>query len=412
MCLRLAPRVLNCLTVAWIGAFGLAALPVCRAQTDEEFRAARLRMVDNELAREGITHPGVLDAMRQVPRHRFVDEGLQGRAYTDQALSIGHKQTISPPFIVAYMTQMIDPKPTDRVLEIGTGSGFQAAILSPLVKDVYTIEIVEPLGKQAAERLNRMGYRNVHARVGDGYQGWPEAAPFDKILVTCSPEAVPKPLVEQLREGGKMIIPLGERYQQVFYLLEKQEGKLVKTRLIPTLFVPMTGISEEQRKVRPDPKSPRLLNGGFEYEADGLADHWYYQRQATLVHDRAPEGKSFLSFQNADPGRGAQVLQALAIDGEHVRSLQVSLLVMLDKARSGSSPVERPAFVIHFFDAERQPLGEQFLGPWTGSFGWKRVSGELAVPPRAKEAIVRIGLNGATGRMGVDDVRLTPKRRP
>jgi protein-L-isoaspartate(D-aspartate) O-methyltransferase len=368
-------------------------------------------MVETELAREGITNPAVLDAMRQVPRHLFVDPDMRGKAYTDQALPIGHKQTISPPFIVAYMTQTIDPKPSDRVLEIGTGSGFQAAVLARLVKEVYTIEIVEPLGQMAAERFQTLGLTNVQARIGDGYKGWPEAAPFDKILVTCSPEAVPQPLVDQLREGGKMIIPLGERYQQVFYLLEKRDGKLVRTRLLPTLFVPMTGISEDQRKVKPNPKAPRLLNGGFEYDSDGLAEHWYYQRQAAIIRDRAPEGKAYLRFSNPDPGRGAQVLQALPLDGESIGSLQVSLLVMLENARPGPLTMERPALVIHFFDSERRPLGEQYLGPWQGSFGWKRFKGDLPVPREARDAIVRIGLNGATGRMGVDDVKLVARAR-
>src|SRR5581483_9449123 len=149
----------------------------------------------------------------------------------------GDKQTISPPYIVAYMTELLDPQPDDKVLEIGTGSGYQAAVLSPLVKEVYTIEIVESLGKAAAKRLKDLKYKNVFCKVGDGYLGWPEHAPFDKIIVTCSPENVPKPLVEQLKDGGKMIIPLGERYQQVFHLFEKQNGELKATRLGNTLFV-------------------------------------------------------------------------------------------------------------------------------------------------------------------------------
>src|SRR5690606_17600438 len=156
------------------------------------------------------------------------------------------------------------------------------AILSGLVKDVYTIEIVEPLGKQAATKLKRLGYKNVHAKIGDGYLGWPEHAPFDKIIVTCSPESVPQPLLDQLKEGGRMIIPLGERYQQVFHLFEKQQGKLVATRLQPTLFVPMTGHSEDLREVQPDPAHPALVNSGFEAaNADsGRFEHWHYQRRA------------------------------------------------------------------------------------------------------------------------------------
>jgi protein-L-isoaspartate(D-aspartate) O-methyltransferase len=202
----------------------LARVAFAQGTSRDTFRQARLQMVDVDLATEGIENPRVLDAMRTVPRHLFVRPGLRNLAYFDQALDIGFKQTISPPFIVAYMTQVLDPQPEDRVLEIGTGSGYQAAVLAGLVKEVYTIEIVEDLGKKAERQLKQLKYDNVHVRVGDGYLGWPEHAPFDKIIVTCSPESVPKPLVEQLKDGGRMIIPLGERYQQVFHLLEKQNG--------------------------------------------------------------------------------------------------------------------------------------------------------------------------------------------
>jgi protein-L-isoaspartate(D-aspartate) O-methyltransferase len=161
------------------------------------------------------------------------------------ALPIGEKQTISGPFVVAYMTERLEPRPTDRVLEIGTGSGYQAAVLSPLVKTVYSIEINKPLGEKAARILTRLGYRNVVTKIGDGFQGWPEHAPFDKIIVTCSPEEIPKPLVEQLAEGGRMVIPVGERYDQMLVLLTKRDGEMVRESLVPSLFVPMTGAAEE-----------------------------------------------------------------------------------------------------------------------------------------------------------------------
>ncbi len=151
--------------------------------------------------------------MRDTPRHEFVPRDQQKNAYFDMSLPIGDEQTISGPFVVAYMTEQLDPQPADKVLEIGTGSGYQAAVLSPLVKDVYTIEIVEPLGKRAEPTLKRLKYDNVHVKIGDGYQGWPEHAPFDKIIVTCSPEKVPQPLVDELKEGGRMIVPVGERYR-------------------------------------------------------------------------------------------------------------------------------------------------------------------------------------------------------
>ncbi len=198
----------------------------------------RNAMVDEYIVKEGITNRRVIAAIRKVPRHEFVLTAFISKAYWDGAWPIGHKQTISPPFIVAYMTEVIDPQPTDRVLEIGTGSGYQAAVLGELAKEVYSIEIVEPLGQAAAVRLKKLGYKNVFTKVGDGYQGWAEHAPFDKIIVTCSPEKVPAPLVAQLREGGKMIVPLGERYQQVFHEFEKKDGKLIRKNSSPRCLCP------------------------------------------------------------------------------------------------------------------------------------------------------------------------------
>jgi protein-L-isoaspartate(D-aspartate) O-methyltransferase len=228
----------------WVGLLGLLlVLPPTAgfAQGKSGFEAARNRMVDEEIAAAGVKNPRVIEAMRATPRHEFVTLNQRKYAYLDMALPIGEGQTISPPFIVAYMTEQLDPLRTDKVLEIGTGSGYQAAVLSPLVREVYTIEIVPQLGNHAAKVLRQLGYDNVHAKVGDGYQGWKEHAPFDKIIVTCSPERVPVPLVTQLKEGGRMIIPVGERYQQTLYLLKKTKGQLVPEALRPTLFVPMTG---------------------------------------------------------------------------------------------------------------------------------------------------------------------------
>ena len=172
--------------------FALAITSSCLAQTDK-YAGIREQMVIDMIEAEGITNPLVLNAMRRVQRHEFVSGSLRHRAYEDSALAIGSKQTISPPYIVAYMTETIDPKPEDKVLEIGTGSGYQAAVLAEIVKDVYTIEIVPALSKSAEKRLESLGYDNVHCRLGDGYKGWPEHAPFDKVIVTCSPESVPEP---------------------------------------------------------------------------------------------------------------------------------------------------------------------------------------------------------------------------
>ena len=387
--------------------------PRLLAQSSEKFRDVRHRMVKECIEREGVKDPRVLDAMRTVPRHEFVKPGQVKDAYHDAALPIGNQQTISPPFVVAYMTETIEPKETDVVLEIGTGSGYQAAVLSGLVKEVYTIEIVEPLGKEAARKLKKLDYKNVFCKVGDGYLGWAEHAPFDKIIVTCSPENVPVPLVEQLKEGGKLLIPLGERYQQAFHLFEKKDGKLEQKRLIPTLFVPMTGKSEDLRQAQPDPLHPRLLNASFEIDEnkDGLPDSWHYQRLTELLTDNPPDGKVYLRMENSDLGRLAQGLQGMAIDGRKIGSVAISLQVRVKDIRAGSEPIAKPMLAIHFYDHLRKEIDTQAIGPWLRETDWDLVGSTITVPKEAREAIIRIGLNGATGRLDVDDVRFLPKAR-
>jgi protein-L-isoaspartate(D-aspartate) O-methyltransferase len=199
-------------------------------------------MVEEQLAAPGrnIQNRRVLDAMTTVPRHEFVPRALWNLAYRDEPLPIGQGQTISEPFIVAFMTEQLDPKPTDRVLEIGTGSGYQAAVLSQMVAEVYTIEIIESLAKRAEAALKRLGYNNVKVLAGDGYQGWPDHAPFDGIIVTCAPDHIPQPLVEQLRNGGRMIIPVGPPDNQQLYVLQKQGTKVEQKAVLPVRFVPMT----------------------------------------------------------------------------------------------------------------------------------------------------------------------------
>ena len=197
-----------------------------------------------KLQRDGIEDERVLKVILKTPRHEFVPPAQKPHAYVDSALPIGEDQTISQPYIVAFMTWKLKPRKTDVVLEIGTGSGYQAAVLAPLVKHVYTIEIIESLGESAKERLKEMGYENITVRIGDGYKGWPEHAPFDKIIVTCAPTKPPQPLVDQLKEGGTMIIPCGEGWDQELYVLEKRDGKVEQRAVLPVVFVPMTGEAE------------------------------------------------------------------------------------------------------------------------------------------------------------------------
>ena len=199
-------------------------------------------MVREQLQERGITDARVLKAMRCVPRHEFVPEAQRGAAYDDHAMPIGFGQTISQPFIVGFMTESLELEPDHRVLEIGTGCGYQAAVLSMLAKEVFGIEIVEPLAARAAMTLRHLGFRNVHVRCGDGHLGWPESAPFDAIIVTCAPEEIPEQLVEQLVEGGRMMIPLGSQEKaQELLLLKKIDGVLSRQRVMQVRFVPMTG---------------------------------------------------------------------------------------------------------------------------------------------------------------------------
>ena len=212
-----------------------------------DFAVERERMVQQQLRTRGIKDDRVLAALAKVPREEFVPQDSRAASYEDGPLPIGYDQTISQPYIVGFMTEQLRSKPRDRVLEIGTGSGYQAAILAELVAEVYTIEIVEPLAKNAEVTLQRLGYKNVHVKVGDGYSGWLEHAPFDAIIVTCAPDHVPQQLTDQLKDGGRMVIPVGERFAQQLYLLEKQNGRLRESAVLPVRFVPMTREKAKQK---------------------------------------------------------------------------------------------------------------------------------------------------------------------
>ena len=207
----------------------------------EDARQRRLDMVERQIRQRGVTDPRVLEVMRSVPRERFVPEDAVSRAYEDSPLSIGSGQTISQPYIVAYMTEALAVQPGHRVLEIGTGSGYQAAVLGRLAREVYTIEIVPALAQRASAVLKELGYSNVFVREGDGYAGWPEQAPFDRIMVTAAPDEIPQPLIDQLAPGGRLVIPVGSQGEtQWMTIVEKTPAGVVERRTIPVQFVPFT----------------------------------------------------------------------------------------------------------------------------------------------------------------------------
>jgi protein-L-isoaspartate(D-aspartate) O-methyltransferase len=376
-----------------------------------KYTKARQYMVETAVKQAGISDQRVLSAMLATRRHEFMPKRVLDRAYKDAGVPIGSGQTISSPFIVAYMTQTLDPQPTDKVLEIGTGSGYQAAILSPLVKEVYSIEIVEKLGKRAAKVLKKLKYENVFTKIGDGYKGWEEHAPFDKIIVTCSPENVPQPLVDQLKEGGLLVVPVGERHQQTLYLMIKKDGKLETKALRPTLFVPMTGAAEDARKVKPDPAKPEILNSDFEEGLDesGFVKSWYYQRKLQLrKSEDAPSGNHYVEFTNDVPDQISHVMQGFAIDGRIVSAIDFEATMAVEDVKHGLYKSDVPVAIISFYDENRKPLKDIVLGPKTGTSDWERMELKSArVPLAARDAIIRIGLFGATGKAKFDKVAIS-----
>lgn len=205
----------------------------------DRFEHMREAMVSQQIESRGVQDGRVLEAMRDIPRHEFVPPEFAAQAYEDGPLPIGHEQTISQPYVAAFMTEVLEIQPGDRVLEIGTGSGYQAALLAKLAKEVFTIEILEPLYREARARLEAMGYGNIRFRLGDGWQGWPDEAPFDKIMVTAAPDHIPEALVGQLREGGLIIAPVGGSFGQNLVLGRKERGRLYTQKVMPVRFVPL-----------------------------------------------------------------------------------------------------------------------------------------------------------------------------
>ena len=236
--------------------FALFVVPGCREtkerttrvsdRSEEAYAQARERMVQTQIVRRGVKNHLTIAAMKAVPRHRFVPESLREEAYADHPLPIGLDQTISQPYIVAYMTEALALEGGEKVLEIGTGSGYQAAVLAEIADSVFSIEILKPLANRASEQLKELGYKNVYVRYGDGYQGWPDHAPFDAIIVTAAPDHIPQPLKDQLKIGGRLVIPVGARYQELLLITRTEKG-FEEKRLLPVRFVPMTGEAQEKK---------------------------------------------------------------------------------------------------------------------------------------------------------------------
>ncbi len=244
------------LLISFLMLWTLLVVPGCREpkertirsddRSEEAYAWARERMVQSQIVRQGVRDSLTVAAMKTVPRHRFVPEPLREQAYADHPLPIGLDQTISQPYIVAYMTEALALKGGEKVLEIGTGSGYQAAVLAEIADSVFSIEILKPLADRASEQLRALGYKNVYVLCGDGYQGWPEHAPFDAVIVTAAPDHIPQPLKDQLKIGGRLVIPVGTFYQELLLITRTEKG-FEEKRLLPVRFVPMTGEAQKKR---------------------------------------------------------------------------------------------------------------------------------------------------------------------
>ena len=455
--------------------------PRLTSPSDDPTAAARNRMVQRHLVERGLKNPRVLDAFRTVPRHRFLPPKTQRQAYDDESIPIGEGQTITPPYDVAFMTEVLDPKPTDRVYEVGTGSGYQSAILSRLVKDVYSIEIHAPLSKRATQVHKDLGYTNIHTRIGDGYVGWPEAAPFDAIIVTCAPTKVPQPLFDQLKEGGRMVIPIGDRFNQMVHLIIKKDGKRVDQRAeadivraddgprsgrggrrptrggavqegfrqgrSPAKMTTGTGsvptrerqtprsrrddvgssccigrvglrscwqascgtawrscFAQEELIERPGP--PPVDNLEADENKDGVPDGWYNARDVKwMTEGGAPVGPALRSLRvhSARPAGAAE--PRLRCRRPQDRGDRPWLWIRQNNIQVGEREGDEPGLMIDFLGVRAPPpVSRGIFGPWTHSVRdrWTRVAKRIPVPPGTKDAIMSVGLMGATGTLDFD----------
>ena len=395
------------LGLAWMLIGFSLCVPVAGQQQDR-FASQRQRLVRDHIEKAGVSDKRVLAVMRKTPRHEFVPEAVRRRAYLDTSLPIGFGQTISSPYIVARMTEQIEPTPDDRILEIGTGSGYQAAVLSRLVKEVYSVEIVPGLGERAQETLSRLGYNNVDVLIGDGYNGWVENAPFDKIIVTCSPENIPDPLVDQLAEGGHLVIPIGEGFQQALCRYTKTNGELIRQRIESTYFVPMTGKADTDRTQPSAAKWPELVNGGFEEKSfEGKPNGWYYVRNGRIRRGgRVPEGQQSMEIRKPD-GSPARAIQPLGVDGRVVKRLSTRGWSRAENLQPELVALQRSQLILEFYDEQRKRCGSVEIPVPQRDFDWKQFSSKaIEVPESARMAILQIGLFGMTGTIWFDDVQV------
>jgi protein-L-isoaspartate(D-aspartate) O-methyltransferase len=378
------------------------------AKANAEFAKLREEMVKADLVAGGIKHPDVLRVMKATPRHEFIPPSMRGSAYFDTSLAIGDGQTISAPFVVAQMLAKLDLQSTDNVLEIGTGSGYNAALLSQMAKDVYSIEICPRLATQARVTVAKLGYANVHVKEGDGFKGWPEHAPFDKIVVTCAPADVPEPLIAQLKEGGTMLIPVGSRFEQILFHLKKEYGQLSVISRQPTYFVPMTGAAQEG--VATAPTNTEIINGSLERMENipGLPDGWYSLKQVDCENGQGRSGSHGFHFSNNTPGRSAYAMQAFAVDGRKSKLIDISAWVRGQSLRTKSDAA--PARIaITYYDQNQLPAGEGSINLTSGDqTQWHEVTGRLPVPPQARWAVFAVTLGETLGDLWADDFSLQP----
>lgn len=369
------------------------------------------KMVEREiLPQHEWEDPIVLSAIMRTARDRFVPASYKKTAFRDLAVPLGRSRYQQAPSLLAYMTEELDVRPDEKVLHIGTGSGYYTAVLSLLAKEVYTVELDETLGNRASQTFEKLAYTNIYTKIADGYDGWEEHAPFDRIVFTCSPETVPEPLVKQLREGGVMIVPLGEPFRQVLYRCKKKGEELQKEFLLPYPFELMEGEAQSRRQTKPDPERPELSNGHFErFHENGEPYGWFSMTNAIVreVPD-APEGRHFLKLEvnsfSSDEARFARAEQSFALEGKNVSRLHLEAFLRGDRLETLSARNVRASasMILLCYDESDRLLQRYDLAPVSGSFDWKAFQCEISVPKKTKKATLILTLSDRTGTLEFD----------